>query len=373
MANKILLSIAIPTYNRASFLEKLLTNVLAQARELKGEVEVCVSNNGSTDNTEEIINKFKEKYPDLIKYNQNKENLGLDRNLLKVMEMSSGDFVWTIGDDDNIVDNGLAEVVNLIKKIPKEKTGLIVLKREVYFVDNKTNEKIIYHTTFDKNQPETYKIDKKDIIGIRFPKITFISVLVFNNKIIKEMFREDRAIIEKGIGSENIHMPLFCLMFLKYPHINGIAFNKKIVSSELPCYKFFIEERFMSNYKKSRELHQLLLSNKYMNDYYAPLIIEQDKKLRRPFIMIMIMLKAFESFNYSSYSGCLKLFFKYSTFIDSLLFSLVFSALFLFPSNFLRFIYKVLLMIRHGKNWRPQWQLAKNINSRRFSSPIKKN
>ncbi len=359
MRNKILLSIAILTWNRAPYLKNLLNNILPQARELKEKVEICISNNNSTDNTREVVMKFKEKYPDLIKYNENKENLGVDRNIIRALEMSNGDFVWTFGDDDNIVENGLSEVINFLERITEENTGLIVVKRESYLIDNQTGKKIIYASTLDKNQPETFKIDKKDIIGLSFPDIVFISALIFNNKLLKKIFREDRAIIEKGIGTEYIQILLYSLMFSKYPYIKGIAFNKIIVSQELSCYKPFIEDEF-KGYIRFKKLCRLLLSHKYMNDYYV--LWSQ----RLSFIKGMMIWRAFESFNYFSYSGCLRLFFRYATFIDALSFSLVFSILFLIPSVVLRFMYKVLLMIRHGKKWGARWQLITYMNTRLF-------
>jgi len=363
MNNKPLISIAIPTWNRASCLENLLNNILSQIKELDGEVEICISNNGSTDNTHKIIMSFKEKYPDLIKYNENKENLG-GKNLLQVMEMSEGDFMWTFGDDDTIVENGINKVIELLKKIPKENTGLIVVRREAYFIDKQTGKKIIYHNTLDKNKPEAFKIDKKDIIGTSFPDIGFLSALIWNNKIVKKIIREEWAIIEKGIETANFHVPIYCTMFLKYPYIDAFALNEKIICSELPCYKYFIEDKFIFTYKYHKKLYHLLLSNKYMNDYYAPLLVKLDKGLRWMFIKDMIILRIFESFNYFSYFGCLKLFFSYAIFMDALLFSLVLSVLFIIPSAVLRFMYKVLLIIRHGKNWKHWWQLAINISSR---------
>lgn len=364
MENKPLLSIAIPTYERAVCLKSLLDCIVPQAEKFKGEIEICISNNGSTDNTGEIVKNFQKKYPDLIKYNENKENLGFDRNLLKVMEMSEGGFIWTFGDDDTIVENGINEVVKFLKEIPKENTGLIIVKREAYFIDKQTEKKIIYHNTLEKNQPEVFKIDKKDIIiPASFPDIAFISALIWNNKIVKKILKEDRATIEKGIGTANFHVLLFCLMFLKYPYIDAIALNKKIICSELPCYEFFVEDKFVCTYKRHKKLYRLLLSNKYMNDHYAPIFIKLDKGLRRMFIKDMIILKSFGFFNYFSYFGCLKLFFHCATFMDALLFSLIFSILFLIPSVILRFMYKVLLIIRHGKKWKHWWQLAININT----------
>ncbi len=365
MNNKPLLSIAILTWNRAPYLENLLNNILPQAKELKEKVEICISNNGSTDNTREVVMEFKEKYPGLIKYNENKENLGFDRNLLKVMEMSIGSFIWTFGDDDDIVENGLKEVVEFIKKIPKENVGLITLKGEAYFIDKQTRKKIIYYNSLDKKHSEIYKIDKKDIF-FRFVEYMSISTLLFNNKTVKKIFREDKDIIEKEIGDVSIHALIYSLMFLKYPHIKGITFNKKIVYSELAYHKPFIEDRLRANYEMPKKLYHVMISNKYMDDYYVPLFVKKDKELRRAFVIDMMVLRAFDSFNYVSYSDCLRLFFQYAVFIDALLFSLVFSILFLIPGKVLRFMYKVLLMIRCGKKWRKQWQFITSYNSQQL-------
>ena len=61
-------------------------------------VQVCISDNCSTDETEKIVSDAIKVIP--IKYKRNTANLGYARNLLKVVEMADGEFVWVIGDDD---------------------------------------------------------------------------------------------------------------------------------------------------------------------------------------------------------------------------------------------------------------------------------
>ncbi|MEK7658914.1 MAG: glycosyltransferase family 2 protein [Patescibacteria group bacterium] len=360
MENDILLSIAIPTWNRASCLNKLLDNIMPQAKALAGEVEICVSNNASSDNTREIVRVFIEKYPDLIKYNENKENIGADKNILLLIEMSQGDFVWLFGDDDLMANGGLNEVVNFIKKKGKEKTGLIILGIESYLTDKLTGEKIIFRNSVNKNKPEAFEIDKRDIIGLNFPNIGFISVLIFNSCLAKKIIAEDKD-LEKGIETKHAHMILTSLMFLKYPDIDGIALNKTIVKQELPQYKYFVENKFILHYQLQKKLNNFLLSSKYMNSNFASLFIQRDKELKWCFVADMIVLKIFKSFNYFSYFGCLKLFFQNSTFMDMLLFSFVFSILFLIPSVILRTAYKGLLIIRYGNNWKRKWELTSKV------------
>lgn len=363
--DKILLSIAIPTWNRARILEKLLDNVSRQAEEFKGKVEICVSNNGSTDDTREVVLNFQKKYPGLIRYNENKENTGFDRNMLKSMDMAEGSFVWTFGDDDKMIENCLSEVFRFIEKNYKGDTGLIVLKSEAYFIDKQTGEKVVcYDDGSSKNQPEVYAIDRKDIIGLLSPDLGFISTLIFNNRIVKKVFEEDKDIIEKAVGTYNAYMALYSLMFLRNPYLKGVALNKKIVFSELANYKFFIEDTFKLHYERARKLYRLMASIKGMDESCIPSFVERDNDLRRAFMVHMISLRTFGSFNYFSYFGCLKLFFSKAPLIDALLFSFVFSILFIIPPAVLKLMYKGLLMIRHGKEWKTQWQLVYNMISR---------
>lgn len=363
MENKIFLSVAIPTYNRANFLSNLLNSIIPQAEKFNGSVQVCISNNGSTDNTREVVMKFKEKYPGLIKYAENKENLGGDKNVFKVIEMCDGDFVWTFGDDDSMVGNGLKTVVNFIKDNCGEDVGLIVLRVKLFQFDKLTGKKIIYHDTLDKNKPEKLEIDRRELIGVSFPSIAFLSILVFNNKPLKKMLAEDRVSLEQDTETSHILLILISSFFLKYPFLNGIVFNKDMVYQEIPQYKYFIEDKFVLHYQRQKKLNNLLLSNKYMTGDYAPLIIQRYKGLRLGFVADMMVMRAFKDFNHFSYFGCLKLFFQNSSFIDALLFSSIFSVLFLIPSVVLISLYKGFLMIRHGKEWKLKWNATNNIYS----------
>ena len=57
-------SIIVPVYNVEKYLEKCLDSLVSQTFK---NYEIIVVNDGSTDNSQEIINKYKLKYPNLFK------------------------------------------------------------------------------------------------------------------------------------------------------------------------------------------------------------------------------------------------------------------------------------------------------------------
>lgn len=79
--------------------------------------QICVSDNNSTDGTEEVVRGAQSSVD--IKYHKNSSNLGIPRNFLNVVSMADGDFVWLIGDDDLLMPNAIAELYKLIDEHPR--------------------------------------------------------------------------------------------------------------------------------------------------------------------------------------------------------------------------------------------------------------
>ena len=85
-----ILSICIPTYNRADVLDLCLTSIV-QNKAFSEEIEVVISDNNSTDNTSSIALKYIEKYQNVF-YNRNSQNIGAEKNFIKVLELANGKF-----------------------------------------------------------------------------------------------------------------------------------------------------------------------------------------------------------------------------------------------------------------------------------------
>ncbi len=120
-----LLSICIPTYNRIEKLKGLLGSIAKYPPKRWDMIEVCISDNCSTDGTREFLGQKTGEYPFEVKVGLNAKNEGMDNNILKALALGSGRYSWLVSDDDYFIENGLARAMNFLAGIKDEKTVLI--------------------------------------------------------------------------------------------------------------------------------------------------------------------------------------------------------------------------------------------------------
>lgn len=112
--NSPLISICIPTFNRAIQLEKCLNSIYSQIGN-DSLFEVFVSNNNSSDNSHDVINKYLNLYDNLT-YNKNEINIGGDNNIALTIEKSKGKYILIHGDDDYFKENTIYPLMDVINK-----------------------------------------------------------------------------------------------------------------------------------------------------------------------------------------------------------------------------------------------------------------
>jgi glycosyltransferase involved in cell wall biosynthesis len=113
-----LLTIIVPTYNRAANLSVLLTALRSELQGLDSFVKVLVSDNASTDSTPEVAAAASRDWPALT-IQRHDRNLGPDGNFLSCVSRVSTRYFWIIGDDDCPKRGVLAKVVRLLtERVP---------------------------------------------------------------------------------------------------------------------------------------------------------------------------------------------------------------------------------------------------------------
>ena len=108
-----LLSICIPTFNRSLQVESLVRSLQKCINTLGGDIEILVSDNCSTDNTEEVVRNLSQDLNFL--YFRHEYNMGATKNYLFLMRHAKGVYLWLLGDDDIIDSDEIIRFVHLIK------------------------------------------------------------------------------------------------------------------------------------------------------------------------------------------------------------------------------------------------------------------
>ena len=110
-----LVSVIIPNYNHARYLDERIQSVLNQTYQ---NFEVIILDDKSTDNSVEVINKYKDN-PHITNIVVNKENSGSTfKQWHKGFELAKGDLIWIAESDDKCEKELLSTLIEFFEKDP---------------------------------------------------------------------------------------------------------------------------------------------------------------------------------------------------------------------------------------------------------------
>ncbi len=110
-----LVSVCIPTYNRADCLEKAINSA---QKSFYQNLEIIVSDNASTDNTENVC-RMKGKNDGRIRYYRHQQNLGPAKNFEFARAQAKGKYFLWLGDDDCLTENYINSCVERLESDDK--------------------------------------------------------------------------------------------------------------------------------------------------------------------------------------------------------------------------------------------------------------
>jgi glycosyltransferase involved in cell wall biosynthesis len=110
-----LVSIGLPTYNRATHLERAIASVLAQTHR---QIELIVSDNASSDGTERLCREWSRR-DNRLRYVRQPENLGPTANFHEVLAPARGQHFMWLSDDDWLDANYVSECLSALASDPK--------------------------------------------------------------------------------------------------------------------------------------------------------------------------------------------------------------------------------------------------------------
>lgn len=121
-------SICIPNYNYEKYLGSTLDSIFSQT---ETDFEITVADNCSTDNSMQIVERYRERNPGKVKYKINPVNLGFSGNLDQAASLATRKYMIMLSSDDRMNSNALAVYKSILEKIGQDKRVIICSANDI--------------------------------------------------------------------------------------------------------------------------------------------------------------------------------------------------------------------------------------------------
>ena len=213
-AREPLLTVAIPTFNRAAFLDLCLANLVPQLRGRGDVVELLVCDNASSDGTAAVAEKYGAEFPRL-RYVRHPADIGSDRNITRCFELARGRYVLLFGDDDVLLPGAVGRILEVLANADH---GVVFLRPYGY------DEDFVRERPFTwRSAPQVY-FDAQKFFRKVHVYCTFISSNVINKRLASG---PDLA---GTIGTNLVQVRLFCRAALSAA--SNVYFNDYLVAAK---------------------------------------------------------------------------------------------------------------------------------------------
>ncbi len=234
---QIYLSIIIPIYNTAKYLPACLDSITKQ---VNNKVEIICINDGSTDSSLSILEKYKTKINNLYIINQDNKGIGYSRN--KGLSLAKGEYVLFIDSDDWINENLISIIFDYTQK-----TDCDIFCFNAQLFNNK-HQKLTKEVFFYPKQINPAL--KKYSIGTHKD----FSLILYNNiSSVNKAYKREFLLQHNILFPENLYFEDWIF------HHEAFFKAKKIAFFTKPLYYYRVNQpnSFVGKMKKNRSVFDL--------------------------------------------------------------------------------------------------------------------
>ncbi|WP_202117298.1 glycosyltransferase family 2 protein [Clostridium chromiireducens] len=280
MKLKINVSVIVPVYKTENYLEKCIHSIVNQNLD---NIEIIIVNDGSPDNSENIIHKFSSKYSNIIYIK--KENGGLSSARNMGLKYAKGEFIGFVDSDDYIDINMYSKMFN---KAVKDNSDIVIcdMKYDLKGKDisnnkfedfgildrNETLLRYLNHTYFRSHAQN--KIYKKELFNeVNFPEgklfedmATFYKLLHRSNRVsfINEKLYYYNQGNEESITKKKFNLKNLDLIYNSADMIDFFKENNyksEIINGSIELYFFSVKTLLDMLYSSKKNMENLEFNN----------------------------------------------------------------------------------------------------------------
>ncbi len=262
-------SIIIPCYNQGKYVSDAINSALKQTY---NDIEIVVFNDGSTDNSAEIIKSFADKYNNILFFDE-KENKGVINARNMAIEAANGEYILPLDADDTIEPTYIEKAVKILKENPN--VGIVYCDARMFGNKNK-------YWNLEDFDKSNFLYCNCIFVTALFRKTDFLKVGMY--KDCMQFGCEDYdlwlSFVEQGFDIYKIDEILFNYRQYKEDSRTTISIQnsetiwKAIIKNHIDLYladSQFID-RFRSNPKKLKKKYQ---KYKKLFNIFLPIIITE--------------------------------------------------------------------------------------------------
>lgn len=256
-----IITCVVPCYNSAAYLEKCVQTLV----NVGDRIEIILVNDGSTDGTAEIINRYSATYSNIIAVH--KENGGHGSGVNKGIELAKGLFFKVVDSDDWVNTNAMIELLDLLEKhLQEDSLADLYITNFIY---DKTCENATYLREFDRHFPINEFFTWKDVKKFKSSDALMLHCLLFKTEILR---KSNTVLPEKTFYVDNIYS------YKPLPYVH------KLYYCNINLYHYFIgrEDQSVNIKQIVARYEQQIKIMKIMFDLYSyEDIMKQDKGLAK--------------------------------------------------------------------------------------------
>ncbi len=253
------LSVAIPCYNSADYVNHCVDSLLRCAE----DVEIIIVDDGSTDATPQIADKYAKDFPETVKV-VHQPNGGHGEAINSGLKVATGRYFRVVDSDDWVDENALKQ---LIESIKRHDVDMFVTNYVYTHTDGTADHVIEYGHEFKNGKATVWKDTRK----FRLSRYLTLHSVTFNTELLrscgvvcpKHTFYEDNYFVYVPLK----HVQTFCYLNVDlYRYFIGRE-GQSVQSDVLArryAQQLFVSEQVFCKYNMAEEIHENKKRGKYL-------------------------------------------------------------------------------------------------------------